>query len=150
MTLASARRRYVTDAVQTVSPARLVTMLYDGLSSDLVGAADALAAADLGTANTRLQRAQEIVVELRSSLDPTRWPGAASLDQLYGYLAEHLVHANVRKDAALVAHCRDLVEPLRDAWHRAAAELVGGVGDTEDSAGGPDPTAVAPAELAAR
>ncbi|MFC6410935.1 flagellar protein FliS [Planobispora longispora] len=33
-----------------------------------------------------------------------------------------LIQANVRRDAAQVASCRALIEPLRDAWRAAAAE----------------------------
>jgi len=63
--------------------------------------------------------AQDIVSELRGSLDVTMWEGAAGLAQLYGFLFSRLIRANVRADADLVAECRGLVEPLRDAWREA-------------------------------
>ncbi|WP_371814243.1 flagellar protein FliS [Phycicoccus sp. HDW14] len=40
---------------------------------------------------------------------------------LYDYVQDRLVHANVTKSAALVAEAIDLLEPLRDAFTRAAA-----------------------------
>jgi flagellar protein FliS len=125
MNLALQRNRYVTDTVETLPPARLVTMLYDALVRDLVLAEEAIARYDGQVADERLRHAQEIVLELRSSLDTTTWSGAAGLASLYAHLLTQLIGANVQKDGAKVAVCRTLVEPLRDAWHEAAAAVAG-------------------------
>ena len=113
--------RYVDDTVATASPAKLVVLLYDALVRDLQQAEQAIGSGDVQTVNDRLGRAQEIVAELRSSLDPSAWDGGPALASLYAYLLTELVAANVKKDAAKVAACRTLVEPLRAAWHEAAA-----------------------------
>jgi flagellar protein FliS len=63
--------------------------------------------------------AQDIIVELRGSLDLTAWDGAKGLAQLYGFLVTELIKANVQADADKAASCRALVEPLRDAWREA-------------------------------
>jgi flagellar protein FliS len=115
--------RYVRDAVETVSPERLVPMLYDTLVRDLSLAEQALAGGDLAAGNDRLVHAQEILFALRDGLDLSAWEAAASLHQLYVFLIGRLIEANVGKDPAGVAACRRLVEPLRDAWHEAAAQL---------------------------
>ena len=114
------RDRYLQDAVATASPARLLTMLYDRLTRDLTGAELAIMDGEFAQASNHLVHAQEIVLELRSSLNVTVWKGGAGLSELYGYLYAELVHANVKKDHRRVAECRRLVEPLRDAWHEAA------------------------------
>lgn len=123
MTPYNAASRYVTDAVTTMSPAQLLVMLYDRLVLDLDRAHAALEAGQSG--HTFLLHAQEIVLELRSSLDLDAWDGAAGLASLYGYLHSELVGANVGRDAVRVAAARDLVVPLRDAWRQAALQLVG-------------------------
>jgi flagellar protein FliS len=64
--------------------------------------------------------AQEIVMELRVTLDTSAWDGAQGLASLYGFLLTELVGANIRGDADRVASCRALVEPLRDAWREAS------------------------------
>jgi flagellar protein FliS len=46
--------------------------------------------------------------------------GGPGLASLYTFLLTQLISANVRKDGAIVASCRALVEPLQEAWHRAA------------------------------
>jgi flagellar secretion chaperone FliS len=114
------KRRYVGDSVSTASPAKLVTMLYDRLVLDLGTAGAALAGRDLEGANKALIHAQEVVWELAAGLDPTKWSGGPALAALYQFILRELLDANVKKDAAKVASVRELVEPLRDAWHRAA------------------------------
>lgn len=114
------RDRYVDNVVDTVSPGRLVVLLYDRLVQDLVVAEAALAARNLKAASDALLHAQEVVLELRSGLDVTAWSGAAGLNQLYVFLYDQLLAANVQKDAERVAQCRGLVEPLREAWAEAA------------------------------
>jgi flagellar protein FliS len=116
-----ARTRYLAETVATASPGQLLVMLYDRLVVDLIQAEDALRAGDRATGSERLMHAQDIVSELRGSLDVTVWEGAAGLAQLYGYLFSQLIRANVRADADLAAECRALVEPLRDAWREALA-----------------------------
>ena len=114
------RNRYVGDSVATASPARLVTMLYDRLVRDLVTAEAALAGSDLAAANGALVHAQDIVWELTAGLDPTKWSGGPALAALYQFVLTELLAANVKKDATKVASVRELVQPLRDAWHEAA------------------------------
>lgn len=120
MTAANLSGRYVSDSVSTASPARLLVMLYDRLVLDLERAEARQREHDRANANRLLQHAQDIVLELRSSLDPTVWDAGAGLGALYAFLAAELVQANVTGDAGRTAACRALVEPLRDAWRQAA------------------------------
>ena len=117
------RNRYMGDSVTTASPARLVTMLYDRLVRDLEVGEAALSAGDLEGANKQLVHAQDILWELLAGLDVTKWSGGPGLAALYQFLIAELVTANVNKDAAGVATCKELIEPLRDAWHKAAEEV---------------------------
>lgn len=121
MSLQAVRNRYVQDAVSTVAPARLVTMLYDALVRDLSIAEAALGARELPRAHERLVHAQEIVLELQAGLDVTKWDAAPGLMALYQFAHRELVAANVGKNARKVIEIRQLIEPLRDAWHQAAA-----------------------------
>ncbi len=114
------RDRYVTDAIQTASPARLLMMLLDRLCLDLEIAETALVDGDLASASLRLVHAQDIVLELQSSLDITAWAGAVQLQQIYAFLFRRLIDANVAKDPLVVGECRRIAEPLRETWHAAA------------------------------
>lgn len=118
----AARALYAGTSVDTASPGRLLVMLYDRLVRDLVTAEQALGSQDFCTASRELLHAQQIVLELRTSLDLTAWDGAQRLSDLYSFLHRELVEANLRKDASRVLDCREIVEPLRDAWRTAALQ----------------------------
>jgi flagellar secretion chaperone FliS len=123
MTAASLRARYIGDTVTTASPQRLLVMLYDRLALDLERAHAALAEGDRNGARKQLQHAQEIVLELRSSLQVDAWEGGPRLASLYTWLIGELVQANIKGDRNRVSSCLQVVEPLRDAWRQAAAAL---------------------------
>jgi flagellar protein FliS len=120
---AALRARYVTDSVSTASPARLLVMLYDKLALDLGQAEESLRAGDRERGCDRASHAQEIVLELLSSLDVEAWEGAAQLASLYTFLVAELSKATVTADPEVIAACRELVAPLREAWHAAATEV---------------------------
>jgi flagellar protein FliS len=117
-----AQRRYLDDAVLSATPERLVTMLYDRLVLDIERGEHAQRRGEWESANTHLQHAQAIVTELSASLTDA-WEGSAGLRALYGFLTQTLIGANVGRDADRTHACRELVTPLRDAWHEAAAQL---------------------------
>lgn len=120
------RDRYLQDSINTASPGKLLLMLYDRLVLDLVHGEEAVRAGERERANDKLTHAQEIVMELRTTLDLEAWVGAPGLANLYGFLFTELIAANIGRDADRVAACRNLVEPLRDAWREAAASAVAG------------------------
>ena len=125
MTAPNLRDRYLQDSVNTATPGKLLVMLYERLVLDLVHGEEALRGGDREQANERITHAQEIVLELRATLDVDTWAGAAGLAGLYGFLLTELIQANIRRDPDKVAACRTLVEPLRDAWREAAAAAAG-------------------------
>jgi flagellar protein FliS len=122
--LGAARAQYTREAVTTASPARLLIMLYDRLVRDLVTAETALAAGDIAKASSELVHAQQIILELRTSLDLDTWDGAAGLADLYTFLHNELVAANLDKSAPRVLTCREIIEPLRDTWRQAALQAL--------------------------
>lgn len=117
--------RYLQDSVATASPGKLLVMLYDRLVKDLVQGEEALRAGDRELANDKLNHGQEIILELRTTLDVEAWSGAPGLASLYGYLLTELIGANIARDADRVATCRGIIEPLRDAWREAAMLAAG-------------------------
>jgi flagellar protein FliS len=124
MTGPALRARYIGDSVSTASPSRLLVMLYERLVLDLAQAETALHNRDREAGNRHLVHAQDIIMELRATLDVTLWEGAARLASIYTFLVAELMAANVSADPARVAGCRTLVEPLLDAWRQAALTSV--------------------------
>lgn len=125
-----ARRAYLANTVMTASPARLLTLLYDALLSDVRTAAAALDEQDWEAANARLTRAQAIVLELQGTLRVDVWDGAPRLLAIYHYVYRLLVRANTSHQAELCRECESLLEPLQQAWHQAAAQAQGEVAAT--------------------
>jgi flagellar protein FliS len=121
MTAPHLRDRYLQDSINTASPAKLVVMLYDRLVRDLYQGEEALRADDREVAHEMITHAQEIVMELLTTLNVEAWDGAPGLANLYGFVLTELIGANIKRDPDRVASCRTLLEPLRDAWREAAS-----------------------------
>ena len=120
------RAAYVGQMVATASPARLLVMLYDRLVLDIQRAIECQDAGDHPAASGHLLHAQEIVLELTSSLRLDVWEGAETLSSLYGWLHSQLVRANTSRDRTVSTECLAIVEPLGEAWREAALAALAG------------------------
>lgn len=118
------RNRYAREAVTTASPAQLVVMLYDRLLKDLTAAEAGLGARDIQAGHNALIHAQDIVTELHATLDTSVWREGEALKRLYEYVLDQLMQANLAKDVQHVFNAREVIEPIREAWH----EIAGGTG----------------------
>ena len=125
MTTQALRNRYVSDSVATAPPSRLLVMLYDRLVLDLMKGEEALRAGAREQAHEQLTHAQEIIMELRTTLDTSAWSGGPGLAALYSYMITELVQANVTADRGKVEVVQGFAEQLRDAWREAAAQVTG-------------------------
>lgn len=136
MSYGLAQARYTSDASETASPARLLTMLYDRLMVDLSLAHDAMLRGEIAVVGERLGHASEILLELHSTLDLTIWPEGRPLSSLYVWLVKELMQARLTNDPQRVAACRDLILPLRDAWHQASGKANPGRPEEDHAQGG--------------
>lgn len=125
-TQAQLRNRYAREAVTTASPAQLVVMLYDRLLKDLNDAEKGLGAHDIQASHNALIHAQDIVNELNATLDTSAWKEGEALRRLYEYVIEQLMTANLEKKAEHIHNAREVLEPIRDAWHQIASSGVSG------------------------
>lgn len=124
--VAAARARYQSDGNTGMSGGRLLVALYQRLVRDLVGAETAIDSNDVESAHLQLVHAQEIVDSLDAALDHSAWDQAARFAQLYAHLRRELVTANISKNAAIVARCRSVVEPMAATWQDALDITLGG------------------------
>jgi flagellar secretion chaperone FliS len=109
--------------VETASQGKLVVMLFNGAIQRAEEAKRQLEKGHMNGIHSNLIRAQEIVAELRSALNLQAGPIAQSLDQSYEYFQHLLIQANVRKDAAPIDECIELMTGVRDAWKEAYAKV---------------------------
>jgi flagellar secretion chaperone FliS len=108
---------YQTTQVQTASTGEIVVLLYDGAVRFLNRGLLALDEGRSDTAHADIIRGQEIVLELMTGLDLDRGGDLASnLRDLYIYMYQTLVQANIRKDRELVVTVIRLLDELRAAW----------------------------------
>jgi flagellar secretion chaperone FliS len=124
MPVMGARNTYLANAVACAPRERLLTMLYDALVNNVALAENALAEGDFYALNERLLKAQDIVLELSGTLKPEGWNGGPALLALYNYVYRLLVRGNVHRDKAALAEARTYLEPLQEAWHRAADKVL--------------------------
>lgn len=106
---------YGTRKVETASPAELVLMLYEGAIKFCNIATGAIEKKDYEKANTNIQKARRIVVELQTTLDH-KYKVAEDFDVIYDYIFKTLVQANIKKDPEILEEALKQLRDLRDAW----------------------------------
>ena len=121
--LAAKRAEYARNSVLSATPARLLTMLYDRLLLDLNRAEAAQLAGTWPVASENLIHAQAIVSELTGTLRTDVWDGAENLKAIYAYCLTTMMDANIHRSPERTRECIGLLEPLRLAWHEAAAQM---------------------------
>lgn len=113
--------RYLTEAIETATPAVRLTMLFDSLELDLARADRAFTdGSDLKTVSDLLIHAQDILALLRDTIDVSSWEPARRIQGLYHTLYSELVTANMQKDRTRTAEVADHVRQLATAWREAA------------------------------
>ncbi len=111
----NAAQAYGARKVETASPAELTLMLYEGAIKFCNIAMVAIEKKDYEKANTNIQKARKIIVELQTTLDH-RYKVAEEFDVIYDYIFHKLVQANVKKDPVILEEALTEIRDMRDAW----------------------------------
>ena len=108
---------YIENMVKTASPAKLIELLYMKAVDVLKEAEEFIKEKDYVSANEKIKRAQDIVMELNLSLDMEKGGQIAqNLRALYNYMFQRLVDANIKKDIGAVREVRGFLEELLETW----------------------------------
>jgi flagellar protein FliS len=119
-------RAYVVSQVESATPLQRVVMLYDGAIRFLESSSEHMARRDFESATLANIRAQNILVELKKSLDYQKGgEPAALLRRFYVSHLQRLVQANMRRDAAIIDQVIGALRDMREGW--AALESDGAV-----------------------
>jgi flagellar protein FliS len=102
--------------VETASQGRLIIMLYDGALRNLRSAKNSINHKDINGAHTMLIKAQNIIRELNITLNMNAGEISQNLRNLYLYMIQRLVEANVAKDNAKIDEVIELLSTLKEAW----------------------------------
>jgi flagellar protein FliS len=117
------RARYLTEAVETATPAARLVMIVDRLEQDLAAADRGFETGDLKTISDHLIHAQEIILTLRDTMKVDLWDGAPRMIALYDHLSGELLRANLDKDRERASRASGMLRQLADAWRAAAKSL---------------------------
>lgn len=106
---------YANSKIMTASPGELTLMLYEGAIKFCNIAIDALEKKDLEKAHVNIIKVENIIMEFQATLKH-EYPVAKDFDQVYAYLKQRLVDANVKKDAEILNEVLGHLRTMRDTW----------------------------------
>ncbi len=113
-----AYQAYRQTQVSTASQGELLIMLFDGAIRFCRQAQEHMESGDIEQANSKLIRTQDIISELILALDLDVGEIAQSLQQLYTYIYDLLVQANIKKEPQKVEEALHMLTQLRDTWEQ--------------------------------
>jgi len=115
---------YRANQVSTINRGQLLLLTYDGIARFLQEGRAAMLARRYEAQNTNIQKAQDLIVELMCALNPEAFPELAhNLEQLYTYMYQRLVKANVEDDIAALDEVGAMIADLRETWAEAERQL---------------------------
>ena len=107
--------QYLRSKIMTASKAELTLMLYDGAIKFCNIAIMCIEKKDIPGANTNIKKTEAIIDEFLATLDP-KYPVAKDFENVYNYLHERLVEANLKKDPEILNEVREHLRTMRDTW----------------------------------
>jgi flagellar protein FliS len=114
---AFSKSAYVQNHFTSMSPARVVLALYDGVLVNIQKAVASLEDSDLSSQGEAVSKALQIVAELQASLNlKDGGEVGAALFRLYDYVTMELVRSNVHDDRDGLMMCGSLIQEVRDGW----------------------------------
>lgn len=106
---------YANNKVMTASPAELTLMLYEGAIKFANLAIAGIEENNIVKAHKNIIKVQNIIQEFQSSLNH-KYPVAKDFDNVYTYLLQRLMEANVKKDKEIMEEVLGHLRTMRDTW----------------------------------
>lgn len=110
---------YKTNSVNYASKDQMLLMLVDGAVKFAKIGRQAILDKDIQKAHNSLMRVQDIFTELIVTLDTDKAEWMKPLKEVYFFIKEKLVEANMSKKIETVDEVLPLIEEVRDLWHEA-------------------------------
>lgn len=109
--------KYKENSINIASQEQLVIMLVDGAVKYTKVAKLALERGDKKRAHNELIRVQSIFAELMASLDVNAGNFAVDLMNIYNFIRNKLIEANIKKDINIINEVIPVIEEVRDMWY---------------------------------
>ena len=106
---------YATNKILTATPAELTLMLYEGAIKFCNIAVKAIEDKDIEKTHTNIVKAEKIIEEFQATLNH-KYEVAKDFDNVYRYLHQRLIQANVSKDAEILKEVLKHLRTMRDTW----------------------------------
>ena len=106
---------YANNKITTASPAELTLMLYEGAIKFCNIAITAIEEKDISKAHNNIMKVQNIIEEFQATLNH-KYPVAKDFDNVYSYLMQRLIEANLKKDAEILQEVLGHLRTMRDTW----------------------------------
>ena len=106
---------YANSKIMTATPAELTLMLYDGAIKFCNIAIVGVEANDIEKAHNNIVKVEHIIEEFQATLDH-RYATAQDFDNVYVYLKQRLLEANIKKDKEILEEVLTHLRTMRDTW----------------------------------
>lgn len=106
---------YNNSKIMTASPAELTLMLYDGAIKFCNIAMAGIEEKDIEKAHNNIKKVEAIIGEFIATLDH-KYPVAKDFENVYNYLQDRLVMANIKKDKEILEEVLEHLRTMRDTW----------------------------------
>lgn len=116
---------YANSKIMTASPAELTLMLYDGAIKFCNIAIVAVEKKDIEKAHNNITKVENIISEFQATLDH-KYKVAEDFDNVYTYLKQRLVEANIKKDKEILEEVLGHLRTMRDAWKEVMSKTANG------------------------
>jgi len=112
-------QHYQVNEISTSSQSQLILMMYDGALQAVDRAMVCMTKKDVAGQSKHILKAQDIINELSLALDMKQGgPVAQTLEQLYQFVLNQLIQANITSDPVYLEAIPKVLTPLREAWAR--------------------------------
>ena len=115
MAVNNAYAQYNNNKVLTASPAELTLLLYEGAIKFCNIAIMGLEENNIQKTHDNIKKAQAIIEELQATLNHS-YKVAEDFDNVYRYIYDLLVQANVHKDKEILEHALNEIRGMCDTW----------------------------------
>jgi len=112
-------KAYLRNKILNASPMELIIILYEGAIASCARARETFGAKRRTETCETLIKAQNMIRELRNSLDMSRGEIANGLYRLYGFMIQRLVEANVQRKPGNIDEVIRLLTELKQTWIEA-------------------------------
>jgi flagellar protein FliS len=112
-------QRYIEADIKSISPEKMLVLLYEKMANDLLEARLAIDANNRVRMADRITHSQQIITELRNALDhEIGGEISRNLEALYDFMFVEHLETLVDQDPAHIDNCLAVLSPLLAAWRQ--------------------------------